>query len=180
MNQPTEVCWRCLYRWSKPFTNTAVALVRAAATAFVRQHAIACSSHGHHNDLLAIMQSFLAQHSSLCSPHGLNEGAFERTFLVEVYRVLNVNVDYSINPQLERLFRNPLIQRCLAMQMSLSYQGERKHRSLPAKVAWTFLNLRYASMIFAWLLKKPSGDTAGESDMMKPGKFLFCKPREDE
>ena len=161
-------------------TNTTVALVRAAATAFVRQHAIACSSHGHYNDLLAIMQLFLAQYSTLCSPRGLNENSFERTFLVEVYRVLNVNVDHSIKPQLEQTFRNPIIQRCLAMQMSLSYQGEKKHRSLPAKVAWTFLNLRYTSMMFAWLCKKPSGDPGGESDMMKPGNLSLCNRIEDE
>ena len=164
----------------RSLTNTAAALVRAAATAFVRQHAIACSSHGHHNDLLAIMQLFLVQHSTLCSPHGLNESGFERTFLLEIYRVLNVNIDHSIKPQLEQMFRNPMIQRCLAMQMSLSYQGERKHRSLPAKVAWTFLNVRYASMMFAWLCKKPSGDAAGESDMMKPGRLPACNPCEDE
>lgn len=154
--------------------------MRAAATAFVRQHAVACSNHGHHNDLLAIIQLFLAQHPTLCSPDGLNESGFERTFLIEIFRALNVNVDHSIKPQLEQMFRNPMIQRCLAMQLSLSYQGERKHRPLPAKVAWTFLNLRYASMVFAWLCKKPSGEVAGESDMMKPGKPPFCNPREDE
>lgn len=125
------------------------------------------------------MQSFMVQHSSLCSPYGLNESSFERTFLVEIYRVLNVNVDHSIKPQLEQLFRNPMIQRCLAMQMSLTYQGERKHRSLPAKVAWTFLNLRYASLIFAWACKRPSGDPGGESDMMKPGELPFCNPLGD-
>lgn len=91
-----------------------------------------------------------------------------------------MNVDFSIKPQPEHMFRNPTIQRCLAMQVSLSYQGEKKHRSLPAKVAWTFLNLRYASMMFAWLWKKPTGDSAGESEMMKPGKLPFCNSLDNE
>lgn len=177
MNKPTEVCQTHTYAARlTPFTNAAAALVRAATTAFVRQHSIACSSHGHHDDLIAVMRSFLIQHSSLCFQHGLTEGSVERTFLVEIYRVLGVNIDHSIDPQPEQLFRNQLIQRCLAMQMSLSYQGERKHRSLPAKVAWAFLNLRYASLIFAWAFKKPSGDPGGESDIMKPGGLPIVQP----
>lgn len=91
-----------------------------------------------------------------------------------------MNVDHSIKPQLEHMFRNSMIQRCMAMQMSLSYQGERKHRSLPAKVAWSFLNLRYAAMMFAWLSKKPSGEPGSESDMMKPGRLPFYSPFVDE
>jgi hypothetical protein len=151
-------------------TDNATALIRAATTAFVLQYSIACFSHGsHHDDLLAIMQLFLIQHSSLCSQYGLTQSSVERTFLVEVYRVLGVNIDHSIDAQAEQLFRNQMIQRCLSMQLSLSYQGEGKHRSLPAKVAWTFLNLRYTSLMFAWALKKPSSGPGADNEAKNPG-----------
>lgn len=117
------------------------------------------------------MQLFLIQHSSLCSQHELAEGSVERTFLFEVYRVLGVNIDHSIDPQAEQLFRNQMIQRCLSMQMSLSYRGESKPLSLPAKVASTFLNLRYVSLIFAWAFKKPPGVPGTDSDIMNPGEL---------
>ena len=141
--------------------------------AFVRENSIACSGHGHNDDLIATMRLFLMQHANLCSPHESTESSVERTFLVEIYRVLEVNVDHSINAQPEQLFRNQMVQRCLATQMSLGYEGEKKHRSLPAKVAWAFLNLRYASLIFAWAFKRPSGVPGAERDIMKPGKLPF-------
>lgn len=155
-----------------PLTDNAPALIRAATIAFVLQYSIACFSHGnHHDDLLAIMQLFSVQHSSLCSQHGLTPSSVQRTFLFEVYRVLGVNIDHSIDAQPEQLFRNQMIQRCLSMQLSLSYQGEGKHRSLPAKVAWTFLNLRYTSLMFAWALKKPSGGPGAENEAKNPGEI---------
>jgi mediator of RNA polymerase II transcription subunit 16 len=154
------------------FTNIRTAMIGAAIVAFVLQYSIACFSNGnHHDDLLAIMQLFLIQHSSLCSQHELAEGSVERTFLFEVYRVLGVNIDHSIDPQVDQLFRNQMIQRCLSMQMSLSYRGESKHLSLPAKVASTFLTLRYVSLIFAWAFKKPPGVPGTDSDVMNPGRL---------
>lgn len=180
MNKLIEVSGTRIIGRSNSIANASAALVQAATMAFVRQNSIACSSHGHHDDLLAIMRLFLTQHSTLCTSHESTESSVERTFLVEIYRVLEVNVDHAINAQPEQLFRNNLIQRCLAMQMSLCYEGERKHRKLPGKVAWTFLNLRYASLTFAWAFKKPSGAPGAERDIMKPGEFPWVQPLRDE
>lgn len=132
------------------------------------QFSIACTSHGnHHDDLLAVMQIFLNQHSNVSTESA--QGSIERVFLSEIYRVLGVNVDHSGDLQPEQLFRNQMIQRCLSMQMSLGYQGEKKHRSLSAKIAWTILNLRFASLIFTFALKRPPNVSATEGDPKKPG-----------
>ena len=132
------------------------------------QFSIACTSYGnHHDDLLAVMQLFSNQHSNISARSA--QGSIEGVFLSEIYRVLGVNVDHSGDPQPEQLFRNQMIQRCLSMQLSLGYQGETKHRSLSAKIAWTILNLRFASLIFAFAFKKPPNMSVAESDNQKPG-----------
>lgn len=131
--------------------------------AFVLQFSITCHSHGNnHDDLLAVMQLFLSQHSNISIE--LAQGSVEKVFLSEIYRVLGINVDSSGDLQFEQMFKNQMIQRCLSMQMSLGYRGEKKHRSLPAKVAWTILNLRFASLIFAFAFKNPPNMTVAEGD----------------
>ena len=144
------------------------ATIEAATEAFVLQFSIACTSLGnHHDDLLAVMQLFSIQHSNVSTVSAKNNA--ELVFLNEIYRVLGVNVDHSGDPQPEQLFRNQMIQRCLSMQMSLGYQGEKKHRSLSAKVAWTILNLRFTSLIFTFAFKKPPNVPGIESETKKPG-----------
>lgn len=135
------------------------------------QSSIASTSHGnHHDDLLALMQLFSKQHemqqvqlgSMLISNIGKN-------FLSEIYRVLGINVDYALNPNPD-ILRNQMIQRCLSMQGSLGYEGEQKHGSLPAKIAWTILNLRFISLSFAFAFKKPAGAPGAEPETKRPGK----------
>lgn len=146
-------------------------IVEAATRAFVLQFSIACTSHGNHtDDLLAVMQSFLKHRSDDWTEQGLLLGNLEELFLGDIYRVLGVNIDHSIDPQPEQLFRNQLIQRCLSMQMSLGYFGERQHRSLPAKVALIILNLRFTSLMLAYSFKK-SNVPGTDSDYKKPGKI---------
>lgn len=116
------------------------------------------------------MLSFLKQRSNEWTEQGLLPGNLEETFLGDVYRVLGANIDHSIDPQPEQLFRNHLTQRCLSMQMSLGYSGEGQHRSLSAKVALTTLNLRFTSLMLAYSFKKPNVPGA-DSDIKKPGKF---------
>ncbi|MCJ1266503.1 mediator complex subunit [Lobaria immixta] len=145
-----------------------LAMVEAATESFVLQFAIACTSHSNHtDDLLAVMQSFLKQRSNDWTEQGLLIGNLEENFLSDIYRVLGVNIDHSVDPQPEQLFRNQMIQKCLSMQMSLGYPGERQHRSLSSKVALTILNLRFASLMLAYSFKKPSVPRA-ESDFKKP------------
>ncbi len=98
--------------------------------------------------------------------------ALEHDFLNEIYRVLNVNVDYLSDPQQEKLFRNPMIRGCLSVQASFGFKGAQKHQTLAAKIASTTLNLRVASLTFTFMfsnVNKPSAGSGGESDFTKPG-----------
>jgi hypothetical protein len=98
---------------------------------------------------------------------------FEEEFLAEIYRPLNMSVDYSGDSQTEKLFRNATLQRSLSMQNSLSFKGYRKTKSLPAKIAWLTLNLRITALTFAFTLNANTGKqqgTPGTIDiLMKPG-----------
>lgn len=126
------------------------------------------------------MQSFLKQRSNDWMEQGLLLGNFEENFLVDIYRVLGVNIDHTAEAQPDQLFRNAVIQRCLSMQMSLGYSGEMQHRSCSSKVALTVLHLRFTSLILAFSFKKPQVP-GGESEFRKPGKLcnlmVVCNSR---
>lgn len=128
-------------------------------------------SHNNNDDLLAAMQLFRSRMPDSHVDAGLS-GSFEHVFLSEIYRHLNVNADHSMDPQHDKLLRQTIIQRCLSVQASLGYKGERSHRTLTGKLAWTVLNLRMTSMTFAIAFNKgggPGGASGGENDLGKPG-----------
>lgn len=153
----------------KPLTNSGVVILEAAIEAFVLHFSSSCGSFGGHNeDLLAAMQLFLKEHSRKWTEQSVLEGTLEENFLNEMYRVLQVNLDHAVDPQPEHLFKNQMVQKCLSMQVCLGYPGERRHRSLAAKVAWTLLNLRFTSILLAFALKRSM--PGGESEIKKPGK----------
>lgn len=151
------------------------AVIEAATKAFVLHFSIACTSHGNYtDDLLAVMQSFLKQRSIDWTEQAMLPRTLEEVFLGDIYRVLGANIDQSVELQLDQLFRNHLVQRCLSMQMSLGYSGERQHRSVSSKVALTILNLRFISLILAYAFKKPNVPGA-DSDIKKPGKICTLR-----
>ena len=149
-------------------------MVEAITEAFVLQFSIATTNHGNQqDDLLAVMQLFLKQHDlELMQPSASTGSSVEQTFLSKMYRVSGTDVDYALDPNPELLFRNQMIQRFLSMQVSLSYAGEEKHRSLPAKIAWTILNLRFVAMSFTIVFRKPGT----ENEHKHPGTswILYC------
>lgn len=105
-----------------------------------------------------------------------NHSALEHEILNEIYRVLGVNVDYSGDPQQEKLFRNPMIRGCLSMQASFGFRGAQEHQSLIAKIASTTLNLRLASLTFTFMFNnvgRPSAGFGAESDFTKPGTYCY-------
>src|SRR5438876_262096 len=83
-----------------------------------------------------------------------------------------MSVDYSHDPQHEKLFRNPMIQRCLSLQNTLGYKGELNHRSLTAKIAWATLHLRLAALTFAITFNNVKSTSGGgaENDYTRPGR----------
>lgn len=105
--------------------------------------------------------------------YSLQATELEHDILSEVYRVLGVNVDYSAEPQQDKLFRNPMIRGCLSLQASFGFRGVQKQQTLTAKIASTTLNLRLATQtltfMFNNIIKPNSAGSSGESDLAKPG-----------
>ena len=124
-------------------------------------------SNNNTDDLLKVMELFARQLPRVeSSADQLHWNNIQKTYLNELYRALGVNLDRSIEAQAEKLLRHPMIQRCFSIQASLGYIGEEKPRSLPSKLAWTLLNQRMISMIFAYAFIK----SGPESDLFKPGR----------
>ncbi len=156
-------------------TEPLAATVEAATEAFALQFAIACNSSpggSQIDDLLAVIQLFSKQLSSIKIEKEQFERSLKENFLDEIYRVLDVGIDYSMGAgdNTEYLFRNGLAQRCLGLQLSLGYSGEKQHRSITAKVAWSILNLRFTSLILILTIKYYKQES---NESKKTGKFRF-------
>lgn len=138
-------------------TDRVAAIIEAATEAFTLHFAIASTSNQGNqiDDLLSVIQPFSKQVSNGRQEGGQFAGAFEMNLLSEIYRVLDVGIDYTLGAggNIETLFRYPLAQRCLGMQLSLGYSGEGQQRSITAKVAWTMLNLRHTSLMLLYAIK---------------------------
>ncbi|KAI9671992.1 MAG: mediator complex subunit [Trizodia sp. TS-e1964] len=138
-----------------PKEDTKFAVVLAA---IALQFAYSCANHNNNDDIL----SFMLEQSGWA--------AFHADFLSEIYRALNMSVDYSVEPQHDKLFRNTIIQRCLSMQNSLGYGGEGKARTLTAKVAWATLQLRHSALTLALAINGQGrgGGADSEPEFLKP------------
>lgn len=138
-------------------TDRVAAIIEAATEAFTLHFAIASSSNQGNQieDLLSVIQPFSKQLSNAREEGGQFAGAIEMNLFSEIYRVLDVGIDYTLGAgeNIETLFRYPLAQRCLGMQLSLGYSGEGQQRSISAKVAWTMLNLRHTSLMLLYAIK---------------------------
>lgn len=58
------------------------------------------------------------------------------------------------------------------MQASFGFRGAQRHQTLLAKIASTTLNLRLASLTFAFMfnnVNKPNPGSGGDNDFTKPG-----------
>ena len=105
----------------------------------------------YHDDLSAVMQKFQKQFLK-DRPEEARE--FVHVFLSDMCRILQLNVDYSGDVKIENYLKNVLHQKTLSMQHSLGYHGEQQHRTLPSKVAFAILQLRWAALTFLMGLKQ--------------------------
>ncbi|KAG0639827.1 mediator complex, subunit Med16 [Tuber brumale] len=121
-----------------------------ACVALAHQHAYSCNNLINNDDLLLVAQKYR-------SP------TFSNTFLSEAHRALNLKMDFATESPSERLFRNPLLQRCLSLQNSLDFRGERVNKRLSGKLAWATLHLRVASVAFALTFNNPQRQGQGGS-----------------
>lgn len=156
-------------------TDRVPAILEAATEAFTLHFAIASTSNQGNqiDDLLSVIQLFSKHLSNAKVEGGQLGGAIEANFFSEIYRVLDVAIDYTLGAgeNIDTLFRYPLAQRCLGMQLSLGYSGEGQQRSISAKVACTMLNLRHASLMLLYTIKFYKQEN---SDKKKIGECLIC------
>lgn len=116
--------------------------MKIACVALAHQHAYSCNNNLNNDDLLLVAQQY-------------RNPVFNNMFLSEAHRALNLKMDFATESPSERLFRNPLLQRCLSLQNSLDFQGEKVNKRLSGKLAWATLHLRVASVAFALTFNNP-------------------------
>ncbi|CAL8583760.1 hypothetical protein XPA_009378 [Xanthoria parietina] len=130
--------------------------IEAVAEACLMQFNMSCIGYAiYHDDLSAAMQNFQKQYLK-DRPDEAQD--FVSAFLSDMYRILQLKIDYSGDIKIENYLKNALHQKTLSMQLSLGYHGEEQHRTLPSKIAFATLQLRWAALTFLTGLKQiPAG-----------------------
>ena len=126
-----------------------------------------------------VMQRYLHELPDGVSPLPIDElrSRITNDFLSEIYKVLDVNLDWVIDPQSDRLLRHNMVQRSLSLQAALGFTDRNETRTLSSKLAWTLLSLRVVSLTFAFAYAKTSNTTgASETELSKPGKIDLLFP----
>lgn len=140
--------------------------------AFVMQGSLAAMSvPSYSDDLIATMQQFSNRHlydgQDLAIPAVLAEtGEFKSHFLSEVYRVLGLQHDYSVDPHPQQIIQNQVIQKCLGTQASLGFAGMRGRTSLSSVVAQLTLDLRHTAFSYLFVSK---GKMTPDGELKNPG-----------
>ena len=99
-------------------------------------------------------------------------------WVMELSRILKINVDYSEDTHNETLVRNTTVQLTLSIQNSLGFQGEFKSRSFAGKLAWVILQLRNIVVLVTVasnVKRSEGGNSEPVSPLDDPGK-LHLKP----
>jgi len=68
---------------------------------------------------------------------------------------------------------HPYIPKCLSLQSSLGYRGKLKRRTLASSVPWAIVQLRHASVLFAFFFQHTKGSPNEAHD---PGKYYTDLP----
>jgi mediator of RNA polymerase II transcription subunit 16 len=90
----------------------------------------------------------------------------QTTFISEVYRALPVNCNFTAEQ--DKLMSHPYIPRCLSLQAGLGFKGRSRHRNLASAVPWAILQLRHASVLFAYFFQYNKG---GQTESHDPGEL---------
>ncbi|KAJ5329439.1 Mediator complex subunit Med16 [Penicillium brevicompactum] len=75
----------------------------------------------------------------------------QTSFISEVYRALPVNCNFTAEQ--DKLMSHPYIPRCLSLQAALGFGGRLKQRNLASSVPWAILQLRHASVLYAYFFQ---------------------------
>jgi mediator of RNA polymerase II transcription subunit 16 len=90
----------------------------------------------------------------------------QTTFIGEVYRALPINCNFTAEQ--DKLMSHPYIPRCLSLQAGLGFKGRLKRRNLSSAVPWATIQLRHASVLFAYFFQYNKG---GQTESHDPGKL---------
>ena len=88
--------------------------------------------------------------------------------MTDLYKLNKVNLDLSMDPQLDTIFRVTMMQRFLSLQAVSEDKTEKMPRSIPSKLAWTILNLRTIAISFGFSFNKTNSPESPE--LSKPSK----------
>ena len=91
-------------------------------------------------------------------------------FLSEAYRALDVRLDHAIEPGIDWLFKNVMVQRCLGVQLSLGFSGKQKPCTLSAKIAQGLLDIRAVTLIITYSVK--NAIATASADARKAGSSM--------
>jgi mediator of RNA polymerase II transcription subunit 16 len=91
----------------------------------------------------------------------------QATLITETFRALPVNCNFTIDQ--EKLMTHPYIPKCLSLQAALGYSGRLKRRSLASSVPWAVIQLRHASVLFAFFFQHTKGSP---NEAYDPGTLL--------
>lgn len=130
------------------------------------------------DDLLATMQLFATQFLETQTewdvvPTLSGKSSFDERFMNEIYRILDVKTDHSMETNPDPLFKTPLVQRVLSIHATLGFSGVRMYRSVASNLAWATLNIRYLSVAFVFACQKKS---APDSELRNPGRKMLVDP----
>lgn len=94
----------------------------------------------------------------------------QATFVSEVFRALPINCNYTTEQ--EKLLTHPYISRCMSLPAALGNKGRLKRRNVASAVPWTIIQLRHASLLYAYFFQNNKGGQgdahdSGELDLMR-------------
>ena len=73
----------------------------------------------------------------------------------EIHRAMPVNCNFTEEP--DKQVNHQYIPKCLSLQTALGFQSKNKPRDLVSALPWAILNLRHASMLFAFFFQYIKG-----------------------
>ena len=153
--------------------------------AFVQQLSYTCMiPTGYAEDTLCVLQTFsqyvlidALPDTDMSYPRLADREEFHNQLLSEIYRIMGLNLDKSMDSTADHAYQNPRLQRCLNLQPSFGYAGEDFSRSLPGLVASTALGLRYCSMLLSMAFTKnpfyKPGGLYAEQETKNPGMSIY-------
>ena len=157
-----------LYRNTNPGIHadrSLAAFLELITEMFALQTVLCCQSQGNnHDDISAVMRHFVVHHLTE-EPYA----KFVQTFMSEFYRFVGLHVDYSGDMKPEIYLKAGFHQTTLSLQLSLGFNGVWKHSTLSGKIAYSILQLRWASLSFAMGLKSSTANPSPEEQLARTG-----------